>query len=125
MPTNDGRSRSGGEHDAQGNAKGNAKGNAQGNAQGNAKGNAKGGSWSASAREAAEDAARQSRRETEHDEELIRNEDFDPAEYDTMLTLERLESLEEEMIELDVRTLDDVRRRIAELHHQLDEELTP
>lgn len=64
-------------------------------------------------------------RETERDEDLIQHEDFDPAEYDTMLTLERLESLEEEMIELDVKTLDDVRQRIAELHQQLDEELKP
>ena len=56
-------------------------------------------------------------------EDLIQNEDFDPAEYDTMLTLERLESVEEEMIDRDVKTLDDVRRRIGELHKQLDEEL--
>ena len=34
-----------------------------------------------------------------------------------------LESLEEEMIDLDVKTLDDVRRRIADLHKQLDEDL--
>lgn len=111
MPTNDGRGRQerqGGGHDSQGNANGGS-------------GSAAQGPW----RQGAEEAARQSRRETERDEELIRNEDFDPAEYDTMLTLERLESLEEEMIELDVKTLDDVRRRIAELHHQLDEELTP
>lgn len=61
--------------------------------------------------------------EDKSDEELLQNEDFDPAEYDTMLTLERLESLEEEMVELDVKTLDDVRARIAELHRELDEEL--
>jgi hypothetical protein len=47
---------------------------------------------------------------------------FNPDEYDTMLVLERLESLEEEMQELGVKTLDEVRRRIAELHRQLDEE---
>lgn len=62
-------------------------------------------------------------RADERDADLIQDEDFDPAEYDTMLTLERLESLEEEMIELDVKTLDDVRRRIAELHRELDDEL--
>ncbi len=56
-------------------------------------------------------------------EDLVHDEEFDPAEYDTMLRLERLESLEEEMIELGVATLDDVRRRIAELHRRLDEEL--
>lgn len=59
----------------------------------------------------------------ESDEELLHDEDFDPAEYDTMLVLERLESLEEEMRELDVATLDEVRRRIAELHRELDDEL--
>ena len=47
---------------------------------------------------------------------------FDPKEYDTMLELERLESLEEEMMELGVTSLDDIRQRIAELHHALDEE---
>ncbi len=48
--------------------------------------------------------------------------DFDPAEYNTLIELERLESLEEEMQELGVATLDDIRRRIAELNAQLDEE---
>jgi len=57
------------------------------------------------------------------DEDLVHDEEFDPAEYDTMLMLERLESLEEEMVELGVATLDDVRRRIAELHRRLDEDL--
>ena len=51
----------------------------------------------------------------------IDGEDFDPAEYDTMVQLERLESLEEEMGELGVKTLDEVRARIADLHKQLDE----
>jgi hypothetical protein len=53
----------------------------------------------------------------------VQDEEFDPAEYDTMLRLERLETLEEEMVELGVATLDDVRRQIAELHRRLDEEL--
>lgn len=48
------------------------------------------------------------------------DDDFDPQEYDTMLRLERLESLEEEMQELGVTTLDEVRRRIEELHRQMD-----
>lgn len=48
------------------------------------------------------------------------DDDFNPAEYDTMLILERLESLEEEMAELGVSTLDEVRARIAELHRKLD-----
>ena len=47
---------------------------------------------------------------------------FDPKEYDTMLELERLESLEEEMMELGVTSLDDIRQRIGELHRALDEE---
>jgi hypothetical protein len=47
---------------------------------------------------------------------------FDPKEYDTMLELERLESLEEEMMELGVTSLDDIRQRIGELHRTLDEE---
>jgi hypothetical protein len=56
------------------------------------------------------------------DEDLVHDQDFDPAEYDTMLQLERLESLEEEMLDLGVNTLDEVRRRIAELHRTLDDE---
>jgi hypothetical protein len=47
-------------------------------------------------------------------------DDFDPHEYEAMIQLERLESLEEDMIELGVTTLDDVRRRIAELNRELD-----
>jgi hypothetical protein len=54
----------------------------------------------------------------ERDEDV----DFDPKEYDTMVELERLESIEEEMQELGVSTLDDVRRRIADLHRELDED---
>ncbi len=56
------------------------------------------------------------------DDQTGEDQDFDPKEYDTMLELERLESIEEEMTELGVSTLDDVRRRIRELHEQLDEE---
>jgi len=50
------------------------------------------------------------------------DDEFDPAEYNTLIQLERLESLEEEMTELGVFTLDDIRRRIEELNAQLDEE---
>lgn len=60
-----------------------------------------------------------------HDDDLDAlpyNEDFDPAEYNTLVELERLESLEEEMNELGVTSLDDIRRRIEELNAQLDEE---
>lgn len=48
---------------------------------------------------------------------------FDPKEYAVMLLLEQLESLEEEMDELGVKTLDDVRQRITELHRQLDKQV--
>jgi hypothetical protein len=54
------------------------------------------------------------------EDQLDDDEDFDPAEYDTMLQLERLESIEEEMNELGVRTLDEVRKRIDELNRELD-----
>ncbi|GEM_PF-2575187 len=47
------------------------------------------------------------------------DDDFDPQEYDSTLRLERLESLEEEMQDLGVTTLDEVRQRIAELHREL------
>jgi hypothetical protein len=54
------------------------------------------------------------------DDEELDNEAADPAEYDLMLELERLESLEEEMLEMRLTTLDEVRERIAELHQRLD-----
>ncbi len=41
-------------------------------------------------------------------------------EYDAMLLLDQLETLEEEMEELGVTTLDEVRQRIQELHRSLD-----
>ncbi len=50
------------------------------------------------------------------------DEEFDSKEYETMMELERLESIEEEMQELGVTTLDDVRRRIDDLHRVLDVE---
>jgi hypothetical protein len=55
-------------------------------------------------------------------EDLDDEEDFDPAEYNSLIELDRLESLEEEMTELGVSSLDDIRHRIAELNAQLDEE---
>lgn len=45
---------------------------------------------------------------------------FDPAEYDTLMQLERLESLEEEMIEVGVTSIEELRERIARLHHEMD-----
>jgi hypothetical protein len=56
------------------------------------------------------------------DEEWDEQDDapFDPAEYDSLLQLERLESLEEDMVELGVTTLDEVRQRIAALHREVD-----
>ena len=46
----------------------------------------------------------------------------DAREYDLMVLLERLESLEEDMEELGMTTLDEVRRRIAQLHEQLGDD---
>jgi hypothetical protein len=60
--------------------------------------------------------------EAELEDELEDDDDFDPAEYNTLIQLERLESLEEEMTDLGVSSLDDIRRRIEELNAQLDEE---
>jgi hypothetical protein len=48
--------------------------------------------------------------------------EVDPQEYDMLMRLERLESLEEEMMEMGIASLDEVRQRIADLHRQLDEE---
>jgi hypothetical protein len=48
-------------------------------------------------------------------------EDFDSQEYDELMQLERLESLEEEMMELGVTSLDEIRQRIGDLHRDLDE----
>jgi len=56
----------------------------------------------------------------QHEGEEDDDSDFDPQEYDTLLHIERLETLEEEMQELGVTTLEEVRRRIDELHRQLD-----
>ena len=55
-------------------------------------------------------------------EDLEDEEDFDPAEYNSLIELDRLESLEEEMTELGVASLDDIRRRITDLNSQLDVE---
>lgn len=47
------------------------------------------------------------------------DDDFDPEEYDLTLQLERLETLEEDMIDLGVENLHDVRKKIEELHERL------
>jgi hypothetical protein len=56
------------------------------------------------------------------DDKELDDEAFDPEEYDVMLELERLESLEEEMVEMKVTSLEEVRERIGELHKQLDKQ---
>jgi hypothetical protein len=53
-----------------------------------------------------------------HEEDV---EQVDLEEYTEMELLERLESLLEDMEELGVKTIEEVRRRIAALHKQLDE----
>lgn len=55
------------------------------------------------------------------DERELRDEPLDPLEYDELTRLERLESLEEDMEELGVTNLEQVRAQIAELHRTLDE----
>ncbi len=55
------------------------------------------------------------------EDEEERFEDLDSEEYDTMALLDQLETLEEEMEELGVTTLDEVRQRIRELHERLGE----
>ncbi len=45
--------------------------------------------------------------------------DLDDDEYDELMLLDRLESLEEEMEELGVTTLDELRSRIRDLHAEM------
>jgi hypothetical protein len=47
-------------------------------------------------------------------------EGFDQEEFDEMELLERLESLREDMEDLQVTTLAEVNQRITELHKKLD-----
>jgi len=58
----------------------------------------------------------------ENEQDELEGVAFDAGEYSTLVELERLESLEEEMQELGVASLDDIRRRIEDLNAQLDEE---
>jgi hypothetical protein len=64
-------------------------------------------------------------RKPEADGESGENQDeiegLDNEEYDMMALLDELESLEEEMEELGVTTLDEVRQRIRDLHERLGE----
>ena len=46
---------------------------------------------------------------------------LDEGEYDALMLLERLESLEDEMDELGVNTRDELRERIRDLHAELGE----
>lgn len=62
------------------------------------------------------------RDERDRDEETLDDANFALGEYDTLMELERLESLEEEMQEMGVTTLEELREKIAELHRRLDEE---
>ena len=55
------------------------------------------------------------------DEEDEDDEDFaEEGEYDALILLDRLESLEEEMRDLGVTTLDELRERIRDMHAQMD-----
>ncbi len=48
-------------------------------------------------------------------------ENSDADEYDALLLLDRLESLEDEMDELGVTTLDELRARIRDMHAEMGE----
>lgn len=47
--------------------------------------------------------------------------DAEDEEYDAMMLLDRLESLEEEMEDLEISSLDQLRERIRDLHAELGE----
>jgi hypothetical protein len=44
----------------------------------------------------------------------------DQEEYDSMLQLEQLETLREDMMELGITSIDELDRRISDLHSDLD-----
>lgn len=53
--------------------------------------------------------------------DLEDDEDFaEEGEYDALMLLDRLESLEDEMRELGVTSLDELQARIRDLHAQMD-----
>jgi len=55
------------------------------------------------------------------DEDDEDDEDFaEEGEYDTLILLDRLESLEEEMRDLGVSTIEELRARIRDMHAQMD-----
>lgn len=53
------------------------------------------------------------------DDNSLDEESLDGGEYDELLLLDRLESLEDEMLELGVTTLDELRTRIRDLHAEM------
>ncbi|HEX8995389.1 MAG TPA: hypothetical protein VF812_05120 [Ktedonobacterales bacterium] len=58
--------------------------------------------------------------DADHDDMLDEDEDdLEDDEYDALVLLDRLESLEDEMQELGVTTLDELRARIRELHAEM------
>lgn len=61
----------------------------------------------------------QSNGHTPGDEDEENFADLDSEEYDKIALLDQLESLEEEMEELGVTTLDELRQRIRNLHEEL------
>ncbi|HEU5424394.1 MAG TPA: hypothetical protein VFU72_12685 [Nitrolancea sp.] len=50
---------------------------------------------------------------------MVRGEE--PSLYELLLELDRLEELREDLQERGLRTLEEVERRIAELHQRIDE----
>ena len=55
-----------------------------------------------------------------HQRQAMEHDEFGEHEYEEMELLERLETLREDMEELGVTTLDEVIKRIEDLHRQLD-----
>lgn len=55
------------------------------------------------------------------DDDAADDADLDEEEYDALTLLGRLESLEEEMEELEVTTLDGLRARFRDLHAEMGE----
>ena len=55
-----------------------------------------------------------------HQRQAMEHDEFGEHAYEEMELLERLETLREDMEELGVTTLDEVIKRIEDLHRQLD-----
>ncbi len=66
-------------------------------------------------------ASRNGRTPDDNRDVLDEDIDSEDEEYDAMMLLDRLESLEEEMEDLEITSLDQLRGRIRDLHAELGE----